>query len=392
MERNYKIFFRTLEDNYRTLDINDKFDTVINISRDENNFELFKGYEGNDDGLIKFKSDFLRWNGELMSNGILRINYIGYYNHMNASEMTFKRLCKGKYEHFETIGAIESKWIESTHNGGLTFCDAGTHQSYGFDFSSFYPFNMSCYKFQMPYKQGEEKYITEIPSKIQLGFYRVKITSEHKHATKVFAFSNTNTYTNTSLQHAIDLRDDYDIDFNIELIIDDKPNAYIYDSFVRGTKVFENWIDKLFEIKRMHPKNKLIKHLMSSLHGSLSRSNCVFKTFESIESEGLDVSMGSSSDYKIIEYVCNENKELYKLQCNHNPYRFPFRLKCFLTAFGRVKIAEVALYKIDDVIRVQTDGVSFKSDTHPNFPLLIADDKSTGMIQWDHVNKYKKLE
>jgi len=57
-----------------------------------------------------------------------------------------------------------------------------------------------------------------------------------------------------------------------------------------------------------------------------------------------------------------------------------------------VKIAEVALYKIDDVIRVQTDGVSFKSDTHPNFPLLIADDKSTGMIQWDHVNKYTKLE
>ena len=134
MERNYKIFFRTLEDNYRTLDINDKFDTVINISRDENNFELFKGYEGNDDGLIKFKSDFLRWNGELMSNGILRINYIGYYNHMNASEMTFKRLCKGKYEHFEPIGAMESKWIESTHNGGLTFCGAGTHQSYGFDF------------------------------------------------------------------------------------------------------------------------------------------------------------------------------------------------------------------------------------------------------------------
>ena len=165
MERNYKIFFRTLEDNYRTLDVNDKFDTVINISRDENNFELFKGYEGNDDGLIKFKSDFLRWNNELMSNGILKINYIGYYNHMNASEMTFKRLCKGKYEHFEPIGAIESKWIESTHNGGLTFCDAGTHQIYGFDFSSFYPFNMSFYKFQLPCKQGEEKYITEIPSK-----------------------------------------------------------------------------------------------------------------------------------------------------------------------------------------------------------------------------------
>jgi hypothetical protein len=131
---------------------------------------------------------------------------------------------------------------------------------------------------------------------------------------------------------------------------------------------------------------------MSSLHGSLSRSNCIFKTFEAIESEGLDVSMNSSSDYKIIEYVSNEDKELYKLQCNHNPYRFPFRLKSFLTAFGRVKIAEVALCKIDDVIRVQTDGVSFKSQVYPNFSHLIADDKSTGLIKWEHVNKYTKLE
>jgi len=64
MERNYKIFFRTLEDNYRTLDINDKFDTVINISRDENNFELFKGYEGNDDGLINLSPIFF---GGIMS-------------------------------------------------------------------------------------------------------------------------------------------------------------------------------------------------------------------------------------------------------------------------------------------------------------------------------------
>ena len=46
MERNYKIFFGTLEDNYRTLDINDKFDTVINISRDENNLNSSRDMRG----------------------------------------------------------------------------------------------------------------------------------------------------------------------------------------------------------------------------------------------------------------------------------------------------------------------------------------------------------
>ena len=73
------------------------------------------------------------------------------------------------------------------------------------------------------------------------------------------------------------------------------------------------------------------------------------------------------------------------------PYKHNFRLKSFLTAFGRVKIAEVAMSDLDTVIRIQTDGVLFNKNLKLDFPALIREDKSTGVIKWRHVNKYEKI-
>ena len=349
-----------------------------------------KGHNATDEGLIKFKADMIRWNEELKSNDILSIDWFKYYSHFMAVEMTFKRLCKGKYEHFEHIDATESKWIESTHNGGLTYCNAGEHQSYGWDFSSFYPTNMAQYHFIMPHKKGEEHFITELSVSNRLGFYRVKITSEHKHATKLFAFSKTHTYTSISLNHALELKDEYN--FKIELIVDAKPNAYIYPKGVRASSVFGVWCDKLYRLKMKFPRNKLVKHLLSSLHGSLSRSNNLIKTYEQIKEEGLKISIGDEADYKIIDYVYNEDKEHYKLQSMIQPYRYNFRLKSFLTAFGRVKIAEVAQQDLDAVVRIQTDGIVFNKNIKLEFPLLVRDDKTTGLMHFDNVNKYHELD
>jgi predicted AlkP superfamily pyrophosphatase or phosphodiesterase len=100
---------------------------------------------------------------------------------------------------------------------------------------------MGQYKFIIPNKKGTEQYLKEIPDNILLGFYRVKITSDHKHATKLFAFSSDDVYNNISLDHAIELQDDYN--FKIDLIIDDKPNAYIYPPGIRSSSVFGVWVD-----------------------------------------------------------------------------------------------------------------------------------------------------
>ena len=42
-----------------------------------------------------------------------------------------------------------------------------------------------------------------------------------------------------------------------------------------------------------------------------------------------------------------------------NIYEYQFRLKAFLTNFGRVKIALIALQNIDNVVRIQTDSITF---------------------------------
>jgi hypothetical protein len=178
--------------------------------------------------------------------------------------MTFKRLCKNKYEHFEPIGFNESEWIEKCNNGGLLFCEKGIHECYGYDFSSFYPSLMGQFKFSIPFKARKELFLKELDyDNIDMGFYRVKITSTDNNINEIFAFSKYNVYTHYSLQFAIDNKDVYDID--IELIIDDKPNACIYYESIQSLNFFGKWFDTLYKLKLLFPKNKLVKDLMSSL-------------------------------------------------------------------------------------------------------------------------------
>jgi hypothetical protein len=56
-----------------------------------------------------------------------------------------------------------------------------------------------------------------------------------------------------------------------------------------------------------------------------------------------------------------------------------------------VKIAEVAQTDLDGVIRIQTDGIVFDKKMKSKFPNLIPGPKTTGMINYEHVNKYKMI-
>jgi hypothetical protein len=84
-------------------------------------------------------------------------------------------------------------------------------------------------------------------------------------------------------------------------------------------------------------------------------------------------------------------KDYYKLQCMAEPYRHNIRLKSFLTAYGRVKIAEVAQTNINNCIRIHTDGIVFNKPMKDKFIGLIKEDKTTGKINWKGVNCYTCL-
>ena len=94
----FLVYFKTIDDNNRCLFSDDHFETLAYLppNNEVHHFEVFKGYEANDEGLIKYKTDLIKWSDELKENDILNIDYLKYYCHYSAVEMMFKRLCKGK--------------------------------------------------------------------------------------------------------------------------------------------------------------------------------------------------------------------------------------------------------------------------------------------------------
>jgi len=388
---NYLVFYKTEYSDYRVLYNHNKIYNTLDYLPDKkqyHTFEMFKGYEPDDDGLLQFLNDFNEWADELKENEILNIDYRKYYSHFFATEFTFKRLCKGKYESFGEISGLEAKWMRKCYNGGLMYCkkdiDRDFVKSFGYDYTSAYPVILGSFKFQIPTKEGKEYSLTSINlNKLKFGFYRCKVSGQ----SIKFNFSKDNVYTSTSLEYANSL------DLNIELIIDDQPNAYLYDNVIRGNQIFGMWIEKLFKIKTLYPKNKLIKHLLSSLWGSLTRKNIIRKTYDEILEEKLDVSFNENNFYK--RYYIDDikydstGKEYYELLDNEKPYHYNIRLLPFLTAFCRNKIASF-IDDDSDVIRIQTDNIVFNKPMKFDDPLFKSEAKTTGLIKWRNVNSYDR--
>jgi hypothetical protein len=282
--------------------------------------------------------------------------------------------------------------MKKTYNAGLQYSVKGeTHQSYGYDFSNFYASIMASKNLKIPIKAGKEIKLDDIPNidDIMHGFYKVTIQCEHPDIKKLFAFSRHGVYTHYDLKYAIRLQEYYDI--TIELNTDDI-NAYVYENcdLITGHELFGTWYDIIIELKLLFPKNILIKMLSSSLWGHLSRSN--IKYLSEIEGDRLNIGTTNKCDYMIEEFNYNpDGSAYYKLHDMNKPYRYPLRLKSFLTALSRNKTATTAMKQIDDVIRIHTDGVVFKKPFIHSIKNFIHEDKTTGMIQWNNINNYSKL-
>ena len=358
-------------------------------------YALFKGYEMTDDGIKQFGKDFRLWCRELLSNNILKIDYKKYYRHESAVELTFRRLCKGKYEDHAQIGKIENRWINACFNAGLTYCDPGTYESYGDDFSSYYPRLLAYGDLMIPSRAGKEKIRKKLKkrSRLKTGYYRVKITCNDNYFKKIFAFSPRHIYTHSSLQQAMKYKKQFNV--TIALFLDGKPNAYLYKDkhLVQCNDIFRNWFDKLYIIKEAYPKNKLIKHLTSSVWGHVTARTKIYKTDKQLESSDLDWGISNKRDWVIDRFEDDGNgNKFYTLLSTNEPYKYQLRIKAFLMALARNKIAEIALLDIHNVIRIHTDNVTFKVNHYNlNIPNLLREDKTSGLINWNSVNSYTHI-
>ena len=390
----FYVYLKDSENMFKIM--NSKTNEIKTVHYDEftelkDKYYVLKGYEATDKGITKYMNDLKEWTKELSHNKVLDIKVLKYEDLPKMLYCTFKRLCKGFYENHEPITHEEHKWFSKCYNSGLQYCKEGTHQSYGYDYSFFYLNILSTESFMIPSKAGKECHLKQLPSEYKEGFFRVKIISSNPNVKKIFSFSKDHVYHSRSIYHIQQYKEKYDI--TIELIQDDEPNAYLYDKndLVSGNKIFRTIRNKMKGLKELFPKNKLIKYIASGLWGHLSRTKIITKKED--ELKDMDVGVDYDSQYTIMdEYTNKKNETCYRLLCNSSAYKTNLRLKPFLTAFGRNKIARVALKDIDNVLRIHTDGIVF-SKKHDE---LITDDfiietKTTGMIEWTKGNNYKKV-
>ena len=393
---NYIIYFYDkLNGTFKTQDSQtNKVSDIVNLPLNTNHYHLFKGYEASEEDLIKYAQDFKLWCNEIRYNEFLKIEYTKYSAHFYAVDFTFKRLTpKHLYEHHKNIEFIENQWFDACHCGGLTFCEPGIYNSFGYDFKSQYPNILVSEDFKIPTKEGIPTFIKKLPKykalKMGTGIYRVNIQCSDHNFKKIFAFSKDNRYVDIYLKFAMKHQKQFNV--TIELMVDDKPNAYLYDeSSIENTKpIFYNWFNKLNELKRLYPKNKLVKHLMSSLWGTLTRKKKINKTPQQVKDENLEIDF-FDADYIILNHHIYEHKEYYELENKNEPYHYQMRIKPYLTAYSKIITAKVALEDLDNVIRIQTDNVCFKKEQDFDIENLVPEDKTTGLIEFFNCNKYIK--
>ena len=373
-------------------------------------FEAMKGYETTSLSLLQFRDDFTSWVDELLSS---KIEYTKYFNHLNATYYTFLKYSTNALnttiqdgldcglDAIQNINFVEFRYFEKCFNAGLMTIDETIlnveNNYYGYDFTSYYPHLLAKFDLQMPIKQGKQSKITDFKKKLKYGIYQVRITCDDKNFKKIFAFSKENHYTHNSLNFCLKHKKQFNIKLEI-INTNNEFNCLVYDEkdLISTKDIFFGWFEKLIEIKTKYPKNKLAKHLMTNIWGALIQFNrTILKTDEEYYNCDLsDIDSEEETEYKLLEM--NEfvkDGELiynYKVIKSDQPYKHHFRIKPFLTSYGRKMMGDFIIQEniIDNIVRVQTDGLvlsSQKDFSHlPYYPK--PEDKTTGKYTWYSIN------
>lgn len=362
-----------------------------------NYFHLTKGYESTENGLIDYAEDIKRWSNEIKKHKILlptnnkfnkkkrftRFDYLSRFNH-NGATISFLKIFTKNTTPFDSITIREYEWVESCNNGMFMYFDNNYTNKpinvWTYDYTFQYPILLGRSKLQIPTKSGTELTLDKLPRTLKFGFYKVEITGE----SKGFCFGKKNVYTHYDIKNARRLK------LNIKLIINGKPNAYVYEKedLLRCSMVFNKWLNFLLELKKLYPHNKLVKHLGSSIWGSLSAKNLITIPKNELQKHDL-------SNYNVDDIVYQSNNRIYyKFLCNDKPYKTNFRLKSFIQAYSRLKTSQLVMIKPDHVVRAYADSVTFKSKLNIKsvgiYPVKL-EKKSTGKITFSNVKNYSKM-
>jgi len=370
-------------------------------------------YDNTDEDLIKYKEDFnidcKEARGiklKTRTGKYFSINYKKYESHNDAVFCNWMKhyVEKGMYSLFQKVKEFEFYIIERCYNGGLITLNLDHKnkviQCHSRDYSSFYPRLMATMKIPSEdgklytFKQNELEF-----GKLKYGIYRVKITYTNPKLTNVFNFSEDNHYTSQTLNGLFKYKEFFGITFT--LLDADKTfnyNAliYEYEQLIDGKTLFGEWLDDMLNAKKQIPKNILIKHLTSTLAGTLQSFKKVhFKSFKDIDLTRINSNV--ESDYKLLKknddnkYECVKSDDAYK-------YKLA-RIKPFIVAIGRSKVLSLIMDNdlLDYVVSIHTDRICLTKDfdyskskkKYRYVPLPEA--KSTGNIIFHSCVDYKHV-
>eukprot|EP01040_Poterioochromonas_malhamensis_P006084 gene6084-6550_t len=373
-----------------------EFETIERLPYDKQIFYTFKGYES-DEGILKYIEDLKQWTKELKET--TKIDYLKFRTHSGAIPLIVKNLCK-TFDDFDNIDMTEASWLEKCNNSGLQKL-LKTHkgQCYGYDFKAFYlsVLGKEDLDFYIPMNAGKEYTLEDIDYyKLQTGMYRVKITSDDPKF--IFSYSKDDVYTNISLYDAFKYQRN-GLNIKLELIKDGKPNAYLYgkkatEGVHSSRYVFGKLYDKLMKAKQTYPKNKLVKFICSSIWGHICEFNKLNLTIDEIIEKDLYCTP-DKTDTEADYYIHDMTDRYFTLINPKKPYKYNIaRIKPFLLSMGRRITTTVAMLHIDDVIRIHTDNITFSKQHNDvmskfkTYPELLAEDKTSGFIDWQGVNTY----
>lgn len=417
MSNKFYIKYQLKDGSWRLLDsVTRKFTTMESFSKvSEPRFDMLAQSDGEntDEFALTYLDRFNKWCDEI--KGIVIRSKIGDKEYDYRNQFTdvynvarvFNYYCGRNFKNHEQISPVEYRWMQKCNNAGLMYLNPKyvdkTVKSYGYDYRGYYPLLLNSDELLIPTKQGTERTLKALPtkrSKLQPGYYHCMITSDDDDFRKIFSFSRDNVYLDISLAQAMRYSKAFSV--KIELVQDGRPNAYLYEpeDMVTLHSITSSWYNKMNYLKKCFPKNRLVKHLMSSAWSTMNKKNIVTETLDQIEKRvenGEKVGFGDDNDWIIIDekkYLDEEGdtkKVIYTLLNAANPIKYNIRLKSYVTAHGRNMIGEIARENIDGVIRIHTDCVVFNSKMEFDDENLIPEDKTTGKIHWKHVNDYDKV-
>jgi hypothetical protein len=392
------VYFKLADDQYRVFNpIFKEFTTMQyeDFKRLNMKYEMFEGYEATDEGLWAFYKDFDKWNKELKAHydeqkSHLTYFYFRYNNEMHVIE-TFYNYAKPKFDlkrnNYSTIKYRESSYFERCNNGGLMFSDAGIYNCIGYDYNSFFPrlLGDDAFDLKIPLESGKEYKLESLDyNNIAFGFYNVKIECNDKRF--FFNYSKDDVYTHYSLLDAIKYKDQFNI--KITLNMSCEYNAYLYcdKDLIYTKKIFGKWFNELNDFKMKNPKNKLIKHLMSSLWGALSKKNVMYVKEDEIQNYDFEFSGDEGKKYQIISCSNSKTNPYYTMSERDNPYKYNIRLKPFLLSYSRSVMLDIAMNNHPkEIVRIMVDNIVYKSEIPFNVNNMSLEKKSTGLINVKNV-------